>query len=93
MIKETHRQIKIKQDIEKPVAVEIIANEIIAISSGIKKLREGPLNDKALFLLIQNAAPRVGPGYNKKMIGVQHIKFVLEGIESLEDEYLRKPAK
>lgn len=53
-------KITVKQDENKPVLVEVMAEAIVAISEGIKKLRSGPLNDRALILLIQNAAPNHG---------------------------------
>jgi hypothetical protein len=87
---EMKKQIKVIQDEENLVAVEVLANEIVAISQGIKKLRSGRLNDKCLILLIQNASPCVGrrQGYSK--IGTTEIKGVLEGIESLESTFLKK---
>lgn len=44
-------KITVKQDENKPVLVEVMAEAIVAISEGIKKLRSGPLNDRALILL------------------------------------------
>lgn len=70
---------------EKPIPVEIMAEAIIAISMGIKKLRSTRLNDKALHLLIQHATPL----YPK--ITIREIKAVLEGIQDLERMYLKKP--
>jgi hypothetical protein len=70
--------------------VEILASSIVAISEGIRKLRAGPLNEKALVLLIQHAAPTTG--YNGTRPGVQEIRAVLDGMESLEKQYL-KPRK
>ena len=78
----------VQKDDAKPMPVEIIAESIKAISEGIKKLRNSPLNDKALMLLIQHAAPYAGR-YNQK-IGLTEIRAVLEGIESLEATYLKK---
>lgn len=81
-----NKSVKITQDKEKPVPVEVIAADIQAISQGIKKLRQGPLNDNALYLLIQHAAPTVG----QRPVSKQQIKAVLAGIEALESEYLKK---
>lgn len=71
------------------VPVEVLATSIKGISDGIAKLRAGPLNEKALILLIQHAAPYIGYGKN---VTAKQIKAVLDGMESLEREYL-KPKK
>lgn len=84
------KNIKIIQDEEKPIAIEVLAKEIVAMSQGIKKLRQGRLNDKCLVLLIQNASPNVGGHYGNGKISTKEIKAVLEGIESLETEFLKK---
>lgn len=82
-------KIKVVQHEEKnrQVPVEVMAESIKAISTGIKKLIAGPLNEKALILLIQHATP--GIGYSGKP-SAKEIRNVLEGIESLEKVYLRK---
>lgn len=80
---------RIKQEQGKePMPVEVLAESIRSISQGIKKLQEGPLNDKCLYLLIQNAAPSTGRNYQK--ISIAEIKAVLNGIESLASTYLKK---
>lgn len=79
----------IQKDEAKPMPVEIIAESIKAISDGIRRLRGGPLNDKALMLLIQHAAPSIGR-YSQNKIGITEIRAVIEGIESLEATYLKK---
>lgn len=82
------KKVSIKQDIdpEKEVPVEVLAKEIERISKGIAVLRTGRLNDKALLLLIQHAAPTIGG----KRLGTKEIKAVLEGVEDLTTVYLRK---
>lgn len=67
--------------------VEVLASEIRRICQGIKALRKGPLNDRALILLIQNAIPT--PSLMQP-ISQQAIRRVLDGMASLEAEYLRK---
>ncbi len=74
------------KDGEQPEPLEIMEREILAISVGMKRLRSTRLNDKALFLLIQNAAPHA---YGKA-ITIKQIESVFEGIESLEKKYLKK---
>lgn len=83
-------KVVVKQDAEKEVTVEILAANIIAISNGVQKLRRGPLNEKALVLLIQHAAPSVGGRYKASPLSAKQIKAVLDGIENLEAEYIRK---
>lgn len=80
-------KIKVVQD-ETEVAIEVLAQSIIDIAEGIKKLRSGPLNEKALILLIQHSAPtrnRMGQRY-----GAGEILDVLDGIEGLKEKYLKK---
>lgn len=73
------------QEADKPVPVEVLAEAIKTIAQGVRRLRQGPLNDRALFLLIQNAAPGT--------LSIKDIKAVFSGIDSLEAEYLRKKVK
>lgn len=82
--------VTVRQDEHKPVPVEVLAQSIKDISAGIRKLREGPLNEKALLLLIQHATP--SKGYSGR-IGIGEIKNVLDGMESLERTYLKPKAK
>lgn len=79
----------IKQDAETEVPIEVMAESIKIISEGIRKMRQGRLKDKALFLLIQNAAPCVSGRYGNSKIGITEVKAVIQGIESLEREYLK----
>lgn len=74
-------KVAIKQT-EPEVPTEIMADAIVAICQGVRKLRLGRLNDKALLLLIQNATPGNVPQ--------RAIKAVLDGIDNLERMYLRK---
>lgn len=77
----------IKQTEGKEVPTEIIAQEILTMSEGIKKLRAGRLNDRALILLIQGACPT--GSYKDKAISQKTIRTVLNAIESLSVEYLK----
>ena len=77
---------------EKQVPTEVLASSIVAIAEGVRKLRAGPLNDKALFLLIQHAAPNVGRhGYTP--LSIKDIRATLDGIDALEETFIRKPNK
>lgn len=73
---------------DKEVPTEILATSIVDIAKGIRELRAGRLNEKALTLLIQHAAPtknRSGQRYSQS-----EITDILDGIENLERTYLRK---
>lgn len=76
------KQITVIQDKDNLVPTEVLAQEIQNISSGIRKLRQGRLNDRALLLLIQNSVPG--------SISIKTIRDVLDSIESLEQTYLKK---
>lgn len=78
----------VKQVEGSEVPVEVIAQAVLSISQGIKKLRTGPLNDYALVLLIQHACPPV----KHKPISQKEVKTVLAGLEALERTYLKKKA-
>ncbi len=87
------KAVVIKQEVGAEVSAEVLAREISAIAAGIKRLRAGRLNERAIVLLIQHASPSVGYGYKKqKPISATIVRAVLEGMESLEATYLRKAA-
>ena len=86
-------EVVVKQNEEKPVPVEVLAEAILSISEGVKKLRAGPLNERALLLLIQNAAPAMKSGrYHRTPVTTKMVNAVLQGMDALEREYL-KPKK
>lgn len=66
---------------------EILADSIVVISEGIKKLRAGRLTDSALVLLIQHNIP------TKMKVNAHQIRAVLNSIESLSETYLKKKPK
>jgi hypothetical protein len=78
---------------EPPIPTEVMADSIVAIAKAMWTLRSGRLNDNALYLLIQNAAPKIGGKYSKKPVPITTIKAVFDGIASLEATYLKKGAK
>ena len=85
------KQVKVVQK-EPPadeIPTEILASAIVAISETMKRLRSGRLNDKGLYLLIQNAAPTI----DGSKVTVKEIKAVMEGLASLEATYIKKWAK
>lgn len=82
-------RIKVLKDEKSEVTVEIIAESIVSISEGIKKLRSGKIKDHGLFLLIQHAAPLSGSKYKKTKVSISDIKAVIQGMESLSKEFLK----
>jgi len=63
----------------------IIAEQLTAISSGMQQLRRSRLSSRALYLLIQDAAPTV----KGKKLTVQQIKSVIDGMDQLRALYVR----
>ncbi|CAN0152942.1 unnamed protein product [Phaeothamnion confervicola] len=84
----SERKITVKQNPASPMPVEVLADSIKAISEGVRKLRAGRLNERALVLLIQHAAPSP----TGSPLSQRAVKDVLAGIDALEREYL-KPVK
>ena len=68
---------------EPPIPTEVLADSIVAISAGMRKIRQGRLGDRAILVLLKDATGV--PQYT--------IKKVLDGLESLEATYLKKKQK
>jgi len=64
------------------IPTEIIAQSIKEIADGMRKLRSGQMNERALLLLIQHSTP--------SRIGVSAIQEVLNALSDLEKSYLKK---
>lgn len=64
----------------KQNTLEEIAEAVSSIAKTVKSLRKGPLNEKALLLLIQHAT--VGKPSQRL------IQAVLDGMETLDEQYL-----
>ena len=91
MVKVTVKQAPEK---EKEVPTEVLAASIVAIAEGVRKLRNGRLADRALFLLVQDAAPSTGGRYGSSKLSMKEIRAVFAGIDALEATFLKKlPAK
>lgn len=86
------KKVVVKQDKDDPVETEVIARSIEAIAKGVQALQSTRLNDAALVLLITAACPAYGPRYSRKRPTSGDVKSVLEGLTSLEREWL-KPKK
>lgn len=80
-----NRRLTVTQKPDEEIATEILATEIVAISQGIKRLRSGRLNDRALILLIQDAVSGT--------ITRTTVKAVLDGLESLEKQFIKPTAR
>ncbi len=85
------KTIQVKRDEKTPIPVEVLAQSIANISTGVKKILDGPLNRKAVILLIQYAAPT----HRGQKLAAREIEAVLDGIQDLERTFLKpkKPAK
>lgn len=86
-------KVTVKQTPDAEIPTEVLANSIVAISEGIRKIRSGRLTDRALFLLIRDAAPTYGAKYRTQSVGLSEIKAVIEGMESLEKTFLKKKSQ
>lgn len=87
--------VSVKQDEQNPVTIEVLAESIKAISAGVKALRNGKLKDDALILLIQHAAPTIKHQgrYSRARLTPKAIRAVLQGLESLEQTYIKRIPK
>ncbi len=75
--------VAVKQIEGAEVPIAILAQSIVDISRGMKGLLTGPLNERALLLLIQDAAG------GKSHVSLQVVKSVLGAVSDLERLYVR----
>jgi hypothetical protein len=77
--------------IKSDVPLEVLAESIVSISDGVKKLRSGRLKESALLLLIQHAAPSPKRGRYRTGVPIplKTIKAVLDGMEALKTEFVK----
>lgn len=59
---------------------EVIAEDIAKIAEGVRKLRAGRLNDRALIILLANSTG----------LGHATITLVLDGLATLDKKFLKK---
>lgn len=79
-MKEEQEKFKVTQkEYAEVVPTEIIAQSIKEISDGVKKLRAGKLNDKALVFLIHKSSG----------VASDTVRAVMRGMENLEKEFLK----
>ncbi len=74
----------IKQD---EVATEVMADAIVSLSDAVKKLLDGPLNRRAVVVLIQDAMG------GRNAVSRDGIEAVLDSAASLKEKYLVKGYK
>lgn len=75
-----NNQVKVIQNKEAPVSTQILADSIVAISTGVKRLLSSGLNDRAIEVLLHDST-----GINKT-----DIRNVLKGLGALATNYVRK---
>lgn len=71
--------IKVTQDPESPVPVEIMAQSIMEIGAAVKRITRSRLNRKALVILVSHASKQ--PQYI--------VERVFDSLESLEKTFLK----
>jgi hypothetical protein len=71
--------VSIKQKPEDEVATEILATSIRDIAEGVRRIRRGGLNDRALILLIQDASG----------VPMRACRTVIKALEQLDQLYLK----
>lgn len=72
--------IKIIQNKEKPIAAEVIAESILEISNGVKKMNLTRLTRRAIVALI----------HENSKVARSTIEVVLNNLDSLEITWLKK---
>ena len=76
----------VKQNPEKEVPTEVLADAIVEISKSMDRLKNSRLTDKAIMLLIQHNCKPLGYGKN---VGQKEIKAVIDSIASLKKAYVK----
>lgn len=74
-----NNQIKVLQDKDKPVSTKVLAESIVAISEGMKRIQSGGLNDRAIEVLLHAST---GVSYSD-------IRTVIKGLAALSVNYVR----
>ena len=69
---------------DKMTDIELLREQVEAISDAVKKLRSSGISEKALVLLIQHASPTCGPRHDKTKPKATVIRAVMQGMENLE---------
>ncbi len=75
-------RVVVKNNVDNPVAQEVLAEAIATVARGAKVLLGGSLNERAILLLIQDAAGGRGK------ISLEDVKLVLRSAAQLEALYV-----
>lgn len=70
---------EVEATLEAGVTITVIAESIVAIAEGAKKLTNSGLNQRAILVLLKDATG----------VPMTDIKKVLHGLESLEEKYCK----
>jgi hypothetical protein len=76
------KKLKIEKDPENEIPVQILEQAILDISSGLRKIRSGRLNDRAIILLVQYS---VGTA----VVTQAQVKAVLDAATNLDRHYFK----
>ena len=74
------KQITVTSTEKNPVPLEILADEIKAVSNGIKKLYSGPLKRRAIVLLLKDCTPGVT---------MTQIENIMDSMDALAQRFLK----
>jgi hypothetical protein len=69
---------------ENPELLKELESEIRAISGGVRRLLAGPLNRRAILLLVHDAIRA------SERPGMATVDIVIDAIERLDTQYLKK---
>lgn len=75
--------LKVKRNEENPEPIEIIAQSIIDIAEGMKKINESKLNRRALIVLLKDQTGLPG----------RDINLVLNSLAALKDDFIKSEKK
>lgn len=75
-----HKKVEVKQDPEKPIPAELMAQAIVDIADAMKKLNASRLTRAAIVTLIKD----------KSGIDKNKIEIVLNNLDELERNWLKK---
>lgn len=79
-----NRNIKIVKNEESPESVELLAQSVIQVAEGFEKLKNSPLTQRALIVLLHD-------GIGAAKITKSQIQLVLEALPRLKAWYIKKP--
>lgn len=70
---------------QEDVAPEVLASAIVEVAAATRKLLAGPLNERAIIVLLKDSCGPTMP--------IAHIKMVLNHAANLDQRYLKKSAR